>query len=125
MAPECTTQEGPQAMSKDEINAFLGSGTSYSGQLTFEGAVRIDGVFVGEIGSEGTLIVGKDASIQGTVKVGQLVMSGTLTGEVFASRKVIMHRTGVINGTINAPAIVMEEGARLEGSVSMAAPSAN
>ena len=44
-------------MARDEINAFLGAGTVYQGQLSFQGAVRIDGNFVGEVHSEGTLIV--------------------------------------------------------------------
>lgn len=106
-------------MSKDEINAFLGSGTSYQGQLTFQGAVRIDGNFVGEIDSEGTLIIGNDAVIEGKIRVGQLVLSGTVNGEVDAKRKVVIHKTGVINGTIRTPALIMEDGARIEGQVRM------
>ena len=43
-------------MSREEINAFLGAGTVYQGKLTFQGAVRVDGVFSGEISSEGALI---------------------------------------------------------------------
>ena len=42
-------------MARDEINAFLGSGTVYNGDLSFEGAVRIDGVFNGSITSDGTV----------------------------------------------------------------------
>ena len=45
-------------MSKDEINAFLGTGTVYEGKLSFQGSVRIDGMYTGQIQSEGTLIVG-------------------------------------------------------------------
>ena len=33
------------SVGKDEINAFLGAGTVYEGKLTFQGSVRIDGVF--------------------------------------------------------------------------------
>ena len=38
-------------MAKEEINAFLGAGTSYRGRLDFTGAVRIDGTFEGEVES--------------------------------------------------------------------------
>ena len=48
-------------MARDEINAFLGSGTDYQGKLNFQGAVRIDGNFNGEVESEGTLVVGREA----------------------------------------------------------------
>ena len=106
-------------MARDEINAFLGAGTVYQGQLSFQGAVRIDGNFVGEVHSEGTLIVGKDANEEGQVRVGQLILSGRVTGEVAAQRKVILHRTGNLNGNLSTPVLVMEEGAVIEGRITM------
>ena len=75
-------------MSREEINAFLGAGTVYQGKLTFQGAVRVDGVFSGEISSEGALIAGKDAVIEARLDVGELILSGTFTGQVFAKRRV-------------------------------------
>ncbi len=106
-------------MAKDEINAFLGSGTNYEGKLNFEGSVRIDGTFRGEIQSEGTLIVGKDAKVEGQVWVGQLILSGHLTGEIEAGKKVVLHKTANLLGSLNTPVLVIEEGALLEGQVSM------
>ena len=41
------------AASTGELNALLGRGTRFEGKLTFEGRVRIDGHFVGEVFSEG------------------------------------------------------------------------
>lgn len=106
-------------MSKDEINAFLGSGTVYQGKLTFQGAVRIDGAFTGEIASEGSLIVGKDAVIEGTLHVGELVLSGSFTGEAQVSRRVTVHRTGSFLGQLHTSALVVEEGAVIDGQISM------
>ena len=40
-------------------NALLGKGADFQGKLTFEGTVRIDGRFTGEIFSDGTLIIGE------------------------------------------------------------------
>ena len=110
-------------MSKDEINAFLGEGTVYEGKLQFQGAVRVDGVFSGEITSEGALIVGKDATVRGTLHVGELLLSGKFEGEVRATRRVVIHKTGTLQGSIHATALVMEEGGLLEGEVHMGAPA--
>jgi cytoskeletal protein CcmA (bactofilin family) len=107
-------------MAKDEINAFLGAGTHYQGKLSFEGSVRIDGVFSGEIHSDGTLILGKDAKVEGQVKVGQLILSGNLQGEINASRKIVLHKTANLVGSLHTPVLIMEEGAVLEGQVVMA-----
>ncbi len=106
-------------MAKDEINAFLGAGTSYEGKLHFEGSVRIDGDFQGEVSSEGTLIIGQDAKVKGVIQVGQLVLSGHLRGSIEAREKVVLHRTAHLVGHINTPSLVIEEGAVLEGQVVM------
>lgn len=106
-------------MAKDEINAFLGSGTAYEGKLNFQGSVRVDGSFTGEIQSEGTLVVGKDAKVQGKVWVGQLILSGHFQGEILATKKVVLHKTANLLGCLNTPVLVIEEGAVMEGQVSM------
>jgi len=107
---------------KDEISAFLGAGTVYEGKLSFKGAVRVDGIFTGEMESDGTLIVGKDAILDGVFNIGELVLSGKLTGEVYAKKCVVIHRGGNIEGTINTPAMVMEEGGFMQGQMNMPVP---
>lgn len=106
-------------MAKDEINAFLGVGTAYQGRLDFTGSVRIDGRFDGEVESEGTLVVGREAVITGQVKVGQLVLGGDLSGDVVAGTRVVLHKTARFRGTLTTPALSVEEGAVLEGQVRM------
>lgn len=106
-------------MAKDEINAFLGAGTNYNGRLHFQGSVRIDGNFIGEVESEGTLVVGHDAVVEGTIKVGKLVLSGRLKGEVQSIGKVVLNKTAEMQGNIRTPVLVVDEGAVLEGTLTM------
>ncbi|WP_041720357.1 bactofilin family protein [Pseudodesulfovibrio piezophilus] len=106
-------------MARDEINAFLGAGTNYQGKLHFQGAVRIDGNFRGEVVSDGTLVVGQEAVVEGLIRVGQLVLSGNIQGEVEAATKVVLHKTANLQGNIKTPVLVVEEGAVLEGQLDM------
>lgn len=106
-------------MAKDEINAFLGAGTSYQGKLLFQGSVRIDGEFTGEVESDGTLVVGREAKLLGQIRVGQLILSGHINGEIVASKKVVLHKQANLVGSVNTPSLVVEEGAILQGEVSM------
>jgi cytoskeletal protein CcmA (bactofilin family) len=106
-------------LAKEEINAFLGVGTAYKGKLDFTGAVRIDGVFEGDVESEGTLVVGREAVITGTVRVGQLVLGGRMEGEVVAKERIVIHKTANFKGSMSTPALSVEEGAMLEGNVNM------
>ncbi|SKA89578.1 protein CcmA, bactofilin family [Paucidesulfovibrio gracilis DSM 16080] len=111
-------------MAKDEINAFLGAGTNYHGKLNFQGSVRIDGSFTGEVDSDGTLVIGKDAVVEGTIRVGQLVLSGRLTGEVEARQKVALKKSADMKGDIRTPVLIMDEGAVLEGKLTMGSQDA-
>lgn len=108
-------------MAKDEINAFLGAGTSYTGKLNFQGSVRIDGNFTGEVESKGTLVIGKDAHVEGEIKVGQMIISGQIDGEIVAAEKVVLHKTANLVGSLKTPVLVIEEGAIIEGQITMGA----
>ncbi len=106
-------------MGKHDINAFLGAGTFFTGRLAFEGVVRLDGVFDGEIVSGGTLIVGSNARVTGSVAVGRLSCGGDVAAEVAAAAKVTVTRTGRLTGSVRTPVLEVEEGGCLEGSVVM------
>lgn len=106
-------------MAKDDISAFLGSGTIYNGQLSFVGSVRIDGQFTGEIKSEGTLILGQEAKVEGAINVSHLVLSGNLHGDVVVTGKTILHKTANLTGNLITRALIIEEGALLQGTISM------
>lgn len=109
-------------MAKDEI-AYLGSDTVYEGKLHFKGTVRIEGRYNGEIVSDGTLNVGKDAQVQGTLDVGELLLSGRFNGEVTAKRRVVVYSTGVLEGQVTTPNLLTEEGGIIEGQISMKTPA--
>ena len=54
-------------MKKEEgqIKAYMGEDTVFNGSLTFDGTVRIDGKFEGQVNTDGTLIVGGGRDILG------------------------------------------------------------
>jgi cytoskeletal protein CcmA (bactofilin family) len=104
---------------KHDINAFLGAGTSFTGRLTFAGVVRIDGEFDGEIISSGTLVVGREARVEGRVTVGRLVCDGFVSAAVTAEASVTVHPRGRLAGTVRTPVLSVDAGGRLDGVVSM------
>ncbi len=106
-------------MAKDDFTAFLGSGTEYQGLLNFKGTVRIDCRFTGNITSDGKLILGKDALLEGSVTVKELVVHGSLNGEAFVTNRTILHQNAKFSGTLSSPALIMEEGALLQGQLIM------
>ena len=102
-----------------ELNAFLGTGTQFTGQLHFEGSVRIDGNFQGVITSPGTLILGHDAVVRGEVRVANLNANGSIIGEVTATKSAHMHEHAIFDGHLVTPSLSMDEGAVLNGTIAM------
>jgi len=101
------------------INAFLGKGCSFDGKLTFEGTVRVDGRFTGEIFSAHTLEVGPDAEVKAEIEVGTVVIAGRVQGNITAKQRADLKGTADVNGNIAAPVVTMEEGAVIDGSLKM------
>jgi cytoskeletal protein CcmA (bactofilin family) len=95
----------PQAT---EITALLGRGTRFEGKLTFEGRVRIDGYFKGEIRSDDTLIVGEGAEVHAEIDAAVVIIRG---GEVH----------GKLAGNIQAPSVFLDRGATFQGNCRMEA----
>lgn len=99
-----------------ELTSLLGEGASFEGKLLFEGRVRIDGKFKGEVVSDDVLILGERAEVDAKIDVGTLiVLGGTLRGEVRAQRTVELHAPAKVFGNITAPQLMIDRGVQFEG----------
>lgn len=104
---------------KEEVKAFLGEGTEFNGLLSFEGTVRIDGKFEGEVVSKDTLILGESAVMNAEVSVGIIIVRGKIAGNIVASKKIEIRSEGEVIGNIKTPLLFVEEGAILDGKCEM------
>lgn len=103
-----------------EINALLGRGTEFTGKLTFEGKVRIDGKFSGEIFTDDMLIIGEGADVRAEIEVSTLIIKGgVVTGNVKATEMVEIHAPGRLYGNIVSPALFIDKGVIFEGNCKM------
>ncbi len=103
----------------DNLNAFLGEGTSFNGNLTFEGTVRVDGKLEGEIFTKDTLVIGETATVKASIRAGMIIISGTVQGNITAEKKVELHASARLYGNISTPLLSIAEGVVFEGSCTM------
>ncbi|MBW1766557.1 MAG: polymer-forming cytoskeletal protein [Deltaproteobacteria bacterium] len=104
---------------KEQVVTFLGKGTEFEGKLTFDGTIRIDGHFKGEISSDGNLIVGEGGMVEANMHVAYIVISGEVHGNIIADQKVEIRAPGRVFGDIQAPTVVIDEGVIFEGKTKM------
>jgi len=102
-----------------QVITILGKGTKFEGKLKFQGSIRIDGHFKGEIFSDGNLIVGEEGMIEADVHVSYIVISGEVHGNISADQRVDIRAPGKVFGNIQAPVVVIDEGVIFEGHTRM------
>ena len=106
-----------------EVNALLGQGSEFEGKLTFEGTVRIDGKFTGEIFSDDTLIIGDGARVKAEIEVATVIVYGDVLGNIKAKTCVELHAPCKLKGNITSPQLVVDQGVLFDGNCQMTSSS--
>jgi len=103
---------------KDNWLGFVGDVVNFTGEVCFKSMLRIDGHFSGNvISDDGTLIVSTGAQVtKAVIKVAVAKINGTVEGNILASKELVLGRTAKVDGHIISPALVVEEGAQLNGT---------
>ena len=99
------------------LAALLGRGAHYSGELSFEGRVRVDGNFTGRIFTEDILEIGEGGTVDGEIDAATLVVAGTAIGRIHARERVIVEATGMVRGQVDAASIEVHPGARFDATL--------
>ncbi len=93
----------------------LNSDVEIKGNLRFAGELTFEGKLEGEINSEGTLLLGDSAVVNGNINVGSVVVRGKVTGNVSAKDKIDIKAKSELFGDIRASKLVIEEGITFVG----------
>ena len=102
-----------------DLNASLGKGSEFEGKLAFEGKVRIDGTFTGEISTSDTLHIGEGAKVSAEISCGTVIVEGDVVGNIKATGAVELHRPAKVRGDITSPSLSIEKGVVFEGRSKM------
>ena len=101
------------------IKAYLGVDALFKGTLSFDGTVRIDGKFEGQVSTNDTLIIGETGDIAADIEAGTVICKGRMKGTILASKRIEMHPASQITGNVQTPALNIELGAVLDGNINM------
>ena len=100
------------------FETILGAGATLQGDLRSQGNVRLDGTFEGTLEIDGNVLVGETAKITADIHAKNVSIAGAVRGDV-SGKKVQLLRTARVWGDITASAISTEEGAFIDGKVTM------
>ena len=110
------------------IDSLIGAGTTLSGNIVFNGGLRIDGNVIGSVhasnGEASTLVISERAKVSGEIRVSHLVINGEVEGPVHATDYLELQPKARVKGDIHYLRLEMHVGATVEGRLVVEGPSA-
>ena len=104
------------------ISTVIGSGTQIEGDIHFTGGLHVDGVVKGDVVSDqedgaATLTLSEEGTIEGNVRVSNVMLNGTVVGDVIAANRVELAPRARITGTLTYALLEMSMGAEVNGKL--------
>jgi len=103
------------------ITTVIGQGTTLRGDLHFSGGIHVDGTIRGDVEAEqderSTLILSEQGTIEGDVRVPNVILNGRVIGDVYASQRVELVADARVSGTLYYHKLEMAMGAEVNGQL--------
>jgi cytoskeletal protein CcmA (bactofilin family) len=115
------TKKNKTTARAEKIDTLIGQNTQIKGDIYFDGGLHIDGVVKGNViaqdGSGSVLSLSERGTIEGEVKVPNIVVNGSVIGDVYANVHVELAEKARINGNVYYSFIEMKRGAEVNGNL--------
>jgi cytoskeletal protein CcmA (bactofilin family) len=112
-APASSTQNG----GANVVN--LGPRDVLQGRLEIQGDLKIAGNVEGDLKASGDVTVDASANIQAAIEGANVSVRGQVTGNVTARKRLTLGGSGRLNGDVRVSRLTVEDGATLNGNVTM------
>jgi cytoskeletal protein CcmA (bactofilin family) len=99
--------------------SIVASGMRIVGDVETAGVVKVDGRIDGSVNGARQVLLGRGASIRGSVVADEVVIGGIVEGGIVAAERLELQGSAVVHGDIETKSLVVLEGARINGSVVM------
>lgn len=107
------------AQKVDEIDTVVGPGTKFEGNINATGIVRVDGVFSGEINTQGDIIVGEQGEVSGNLSSNNMIIAGVSNAKLVCNGKLEIRSSAKVIGDVEIDSIIIEDKAVFNGQCKM------
>jgi len=111
------------------IDSLIGQNTEIHGDVIFSGGLHIDGMVKGSViaekGEDSVLTLSERGTIEGEVKVPNVVINGSVIGDVHAMGHVELSTHARLHGNVYYSLIEMAMGAEVNGKLMHKAVESN
>jgi cytoskeletal protein CcmA (bactofilin family) len=108
--------------SSDAVEAIIGAGAVFEGNVSCEGSMKVEGTLKGDVKVDHTLVVGPNGSVTGDINAGRVFIFGEVNGKIDA-KALEIKSTGKITGEILVETLVTEVGGSMRAKCEMKGPA--
>jgi cytoskeletal protein CcmA (bactofilin family) len=105
------------------IQNVIGKGTVITGDIETSGDIRIDGKLEGNLFCKARVVLGQGAVLEGNLHAAHAELAGEVSGKVEVKEMLTLKNSASIHGDINTGKLIIEAGAKFNGSCKMGAVS--
>lgn len=98
---------------------FIGPSVKLEGNFAADGDVVVEGVLTGNLLTRGDIRVGPQAVIEAEVRAKNAFIAGKIKGNITIENILRLASTASVHGDVRTAAIAVEEGATINGKVSI------
>lgn len=102
----------------------LGPRDILQGRLEIQGDLKIAGNVEGDLKASGDVTIDAGATIKAAIEGANVSVRGEVTGNVTARRRLTLGGSGRLNGDVRVSRLTVEDGATLNGNVTMTSEKA-
>src|ERR1700737_207172 len=118
-AEKAAAQSTPAAQNGGTNVVNLGPRDSLHGRLEIQGDLKIQGNVEGELKATGDVTIDSTSVVQASIEGSNVSVRGQVTGNVTAKKRLTLGGSGHLNGDVKVARLTVEDGATLNGNVTM------
>lgn len=103
----------------EAVISIIGVGMTIEGDSETDGSIRIEGSVHGSVKAGKSVVVGRDGLVDGSIYTQDAVISGRVSGGIQAVSRLELLATSEVSGEIEAPRMQVEDGAKVQGQVTV------
>ena len=103
----------------EAVISIIGVGMTIDGDSETDGSIRIEGTVRGSVKAGKSVVVGRDGLVDGSIYTQDAVISGRVSGGIHAVSRLELLATSEVSGEIEAPRMQVEDGAKVQGQVTV------
>ncbi|HEY0830334.1 MAG TPA: polymer-forming cytoskeletal protein [Candidatus Dormibacteraeota bacterium] len=116
---EKTAVQASSAQNSGTNVVSLGPRDVLQGRLEIQGDLKIAGNVEGDLKASGDVTIDSGATIQAAIEGANVNVRGQVTGNVTARKRLTLGGSGHLNGDVRVSRLTVEDGATLNGNVTM------